>query len=170
MIEGKPEPIDPSQLTVKTLALGDRKDLDDLEDLELMTYGRAAQNVWGLVPMIAHGRVFLARLATPPAPPEAVAWCILNADWHDRTAAYLWSFAVVQQHHYRGIGTRLLAHVLDVLPREGFCRVEVVVSPSNARAVPLATSAGFERAAVLPEYFGPSEDRWLFVKRLATEA
>ena len=161
-LEGKAEPIDPGQLSIKTLGLSDRQDLEDLEELELLTYGRAAQNVWGLVPMIVHGRVFLARLES-----EAVGWCIINADWSDPAAAYVWSFAVAQKHHQRGIGARLLAHVMAEIARAGRRRLEVVISPANARALHLATRAGFERAAVLPEYFGPSEDRWLMARVLA---
>lgn len=161
-MEGKAEPIDPGQLSIKTLELSDRQDLEDLEDLELLTYGRAAQNVWGLVPMIAHGQVFLARLEG-----EAVGWAIVNADWKDATAAFVWSFAVAQKHHQRGIGARLIAHVIEEMRRQGRQRLEVVVSPANARALHLAGRVGFERAAVLPAYFGPGEDRWLMVKSIA---
>lgn len=161
--EGKPERIDEGRLVVKTLGLTDRQDLEDLEELELLTYGRAAQNVWGLVPMIVHGQVFLARLDG-----EGVAWCIVNADWRDAQAAYIWSFAVAQKHHQRGIGTRLIAHVIDEVARQGRRHLEVVVSPTNARALHLARKAGFERAAVLPTYFGPNEDRWLMVKSIGS--
>ena len=160
-MEGKPLPIDPSALDIKVLEAGHRKDLEDLEELELLTFGRAAQNMWGLVPMVVHGRAFLARLEGEP-----VAWAILMPDWHERTSAYVWSFAVAQKHHQRGIGKTLLAHVLARIAKEGFRRIEVTISPANARAVHLLTRAGFQRAAVLPQWYGESEDRWLMAREL----
>lgn len=161
-MEGRPEPIDPAKLEVKTLSASDRKDMEDLEELELSTFGRAAQNMWGLVPMVVHGRAFLARYDG-----EAVGWAILIGDWTQRTSAFAWSFAVAQKHHQRGIGQRLLAHVLATLLREGYRRLEFTVSPANARAMHLLTKAGFQRAAVLPAWYGESEDRWLMIKELA---
>ena len=163
-MEGKPEPIDPAKLEIKVLSAADRKDLDDLEELELLTFGRAAQNVWGLVPMIVHGRVFLARYEGAP-----VGWAILIADWHERSAAYVWSFAVVQQHHQRGIGKTLLAEVLRQLATDGYRKLQATVSPANARAMHLLTRSGWERAAVLPAWFGDSEDRWLMAREVSPE-
>lgn len=160
-MEGRPGPIDPARLEIRALIPADRKDLEDLEELELLTFGRAAQNVWGLVPMIAHGRVLLARLEDEP-----VAWTVLLPDWSVRATAYVWSYAVAQKHHRRGIGSALLAHILARLPAEGYSRLEATVSPTNTPALGLAHKFGFERAAVLPSWYGESEDRWLMVREL----
>ena len=161
-MEGRPEPIDTSKLSFTTVTAADRKDLDDIEELELLTFGRAAQNVWGLVPMIAHGLTTLTRLDGEP-----VAWSILLADWRDRHVAFVWSFAVAQKHHQRGIGMALLEHLLARVAADGFQRVELTVSPTNARALRLLGRAGFTRSAVLPEWYGPMEDRWLMARQIA---
>jgi L-amino acid N-acyltransferase YncA len=160
-MEGSPDAIDPKNLVVKALTPSDRKDLDDLEELELLTFGRAAQNVWGLVPMMAHGRVLLARYDSEP-----VAWTVLWPDWSAKTTAYVWSYAVVQKHHKRGLGAALLADVIARLPAEGYTRLEAVISPANLPALGLARKFAFERAAVLPGWYGETEDRWLMVRAL----
>jgi ribosomal-protein-alanine N-acetyltransferase len=159
----RPERVDPARLSFKVLASADRADLAEVEDMELVHFGRGGQNLWGLMPMVEHGRIVLARLDG-----EAVAWAIVLSSFRrDPPTAHLFSFGVARKHQNRGIGSALLAHVTALLASEGTRRLELTVAPANIAALHLYRKKfGFALERSLPDWYGEGEDRFLLTREL----
>ena len=59
----------------------------------------------------------------------------------------------------RGLGRRMLEHVLADLPGIGASGIELTVVPDNARALQLYFSAGFQQVGEVTDMYGPEEHR-----------
>ncbi|MFV2007174.1 MAG: ribosomal protein S18-alanine N-acetyltransferase [Longimicrobiales bacterium] len=90
----------------------------------------------------------------------AVLWCI-------RDEGELANIAVRPTLQRRGIGAELLDCVLGVAHERGVKSVYLEVRTSNAAAQTLYASRDFRQVGVRRNYYKrPTEDAWVFVKRL----
>jgi ribosomal-protein-alanine N-acetyltransferase len=68
------------------------------------------------------------------------------------------SIAVDSAHRRQGIGRALLARALELLCEHGAAQVDLEVSVTNHPAQALYESFGFQRARLLPGYYGYGRD------------
>ncbi|WP_433040761.1 GNAT family N-acetyltransferase [Dactylosporangium sp. CS-033363] len=73
--------------------------------------------------------------------------------------AWLWSMGVHPAHRREGIGTALVAGVLEGMQRAGVKRLLLTVDPANEVAVALYAAFDFRIVSATDGYFGPGEDR-----------
>lgn len=149
--------IDRNTIELRHVSAEDRETLEVVEDLELAAFGRAGLNLWALAPFAQHGRLYVAMSAG-----EVVAYTLLIAHWpgEPRAVAYMFSFAVKAEYQRQGVATRFLELLLPALAGSGIGRVELTVSPRNARAMHLYREKfGFELVRSLTAWYGEGEDR-----------
>ncbi len=120
-------------------------------------FGLGSLNHWSLPPFLHYGRIYLARYYGKP-----VGVAELMRDWRDPCLAYLYGYAVAQEYSGKGIGTTMLRHILEALPRSGFTRLQIVVQPENKAALHICEEKfRMKRVEFLENYYGPGEGRWL---------
>lgn len=84
-----------------------------------------------------------------------VGWAVVLLRKHRRhRTARLYSLAVDPDFRGRGLGRRLVAHVLERLVAKGVQRVFLEVAEENVEAQRLYERLGFVAVAVLPNYYG----------------
>lgn len=71
--------------------------------------------------------------------------------------AYIDSIAVASSHQRRGLGRRVLAHLLREARTAAKARVLLEVAADNAEARGLYRSCGFREHGVVADYYGPGE-------------
>lgn len=87
----------------------------------------------------------------------AVLWCILDQ-------GELANLAVAESHRGRGLGRTLLDEVMARARREGVERLYLEVRVSNASAIALYRSAGFQEVGLRKRYYDrPVEDALIMV-------
>lgn len=120
-------------------------------------FGPASLNEWSLPPLLHYGRVYLARLNGKP-----VGIAQLMRDWRDSELVYLYGYAVALDYQGNGVGSALLRHIFEAMPRAGFTRLQLTVHPENKAALHIYEyKFQMKRIGFLKDYYGPGEDRWL---------
>lgn len=90
----------------------------------------------------------------------AVLWCILDQ-------GELANFAVAESHRGRGLGRRLLEHVLEVARERGVEALYLEVRVSNEAALALYRAYGFTEVGRRKKYYDkPVEDALVMVRRV----
>jgi ribosomal-protein-alanine N-acetyltransferase len=90
----------------------------------------------------------------------AVLWCILEQ-------GELANLAIVPHLRGQGLGTRLLAHTLEIAKGRGVEVVYLEVRESNAAALALYTRFGFTQVGLRRGYYDhPKEDARILMARL----
>jgi len=84
---------------------------------------------------------------------------------HEGNAAHVISIAVAPEYRRRGIGKRLLCTALRLMATGKVSEVFLEVRVSNAPALHLYKSAGFEVAEFLKSYYSDGEDGYRLVLR-----
>jgi ribosomal protein S18 acetylase RimI-like enzyme len=84
----------------------------------------------------------------------------------DPAVGWILRLKVREELRRRGCATALLRAVLDRLRAEGVRTVRLTVAPENLAARALYARLGFLDEAMLPDYFGPGEDRLVLALRL----
>jgi len=85
---------------------------------------------------------------------------VLFVTTSDRYVCWGMSLAVTPDLRGLGLGRRLMVEALRRVRTEGVHRVHLTVEPTNAAAISLYRSLGFEvEAGVRKDYLGPGEDR-----------
>lgn len=85
---------------------------------------------------------------------------------HARSLGHVKDIAVHPDAQGQGIGRSLLARTLDVLSAGGVHSVKLEVRPSNAAAVGLYETFGFEVLRTIPRYYPDGEDAFIMVASL----
>jgi len=87
--------------------------------------------------------------------------------------AHLLNLCLAQHFRRRGIGRRLLRHMLDLAMEAGAERLFLEVRPSNREAMRLYRAAGFDVIGVRRGYYrapGGNEDAVVLVRRISDTA
>jgi len=90
----------------------------------------------------------------------------LAAASSDPTVGWVLRLKVREDRRRRGCATALLRAALERLRDDGVRMVRLTVAPANEPARSLYTRLGFIEEALLPDYFGPGEDRLVLALRL----
>ena len=94
---------------------------------------------------------------------EAVGFTI-GAASSDPAAGWVLRLKVCEDRRRQGCATALLLTLLELLQRDGVRTVRLTVAPENRPARALYAGLGFSEEAMLPDYFGPGEDRLLLCR------
>ncbi len=109
----------------------DQKDLiQEIVKIEADIFAEAGLNLWNLVPLIRHGRVFYIEDKG-----KAVGSAQYMIDWDDHKKAYLVGISIAANYQGKGYGTKLLGDSMEMLAEEGIRTVELTVAPENAAAI-----------------------------------
>lgn len=90
----------------------------------------------------------------------------IGAASSDLAVGWILRLKVREDRQRQGYATSLLRAMLERLRDEGVRTVRLTVAPENRPARALYAGFGFLEEAVLPEYFGPGEDRLVLALRL----
>jgi ribosomal-protein-alanine N-acetyltransferase len=84
--------------------------------------------------------------------------------------AHITTLAVHPSYRRRGLGGRLLDHVIDLARRHSAARVTLEVREQNHAAIAMYRKFGFEPKGVLPAYYGDTrENGVVMLKELSSE-
>jgi ribosomal-protein-alanine N-acetyltransferase len=97
---------------------------------------------------------------------EVVGYAGLCA--YDAGESYVQTIGVVPDRQRAGIGTALLADLLDEAGRRGCSRVDLEVRDGNEEAIRLYERHGFRRVGIRRGYYQPSGADALVMRRDAT--
>lgn len=86
-----------------------------------------------------------------------VASCLEGEELH------VHSIAVVEQFRGKGIGRRLMEETLRLARERGARRVRLEVKTTNVPAILLYEKLGFERKALLKNYYADGSDAYLYI-------
>ena len=123
--------------------------------------GLGAVDEQTLVPLARYGKLLLYRQHGDDKP---VAVCECMRDYTNPDKAYIFGYYVRSDQNGKGLGTKFLKEVLTILKEDGFKKVSLTVSESNAAAVKLYKNVGFMVKEVRYDEFGAGEDR-LYMER-----
>ncbi len=136
--------------------------LQRLVQLEKEAFQAGGLNEWHLVPLIRHGRVYVAREK------QAIVGLIqYMRDWNNPCKAYLIGVSIAREVRGQGVGTKLIRTSLQALKRENMEEVELTVDPGNGAAIKVyQEKLGFVRKEVRMDEYGAGEDRLVMMLSL----
>ncbi|MFN3596881.1 MAG: GNAT family N-acetyltransferase [Rubricoccaceae bacterium] len=111
------------------------------------------------------GLVFVAEGAGPDA--GALAGYAAAGVAADGACGWILSAGVTPAARGRGLARRLAQAALDALAARGIREVRLTVAPGNAAARAVYRHLGFADEALVPDYFGPGEDRLVMRRVIA---
>jgi ribosomal protein S18 acetylase RimI-like enzyme len=118
--------------------------------------GLGAVDEQTLVPLARYGKILLCRQHDDDRP---VAVCECMRDYNQPDKAYIFGYYVRSDQHGKGLGTKFLHEVLNILKADGFQKVSLTVSEANTAAVKLYKNLGFMVKEFRYGEFGAGEDR-----------
>ena len=130
--------------------------------LERETFGPGGLNEWHLVPLIRHGRGFVAQQGL-----DVIGSIQYMLDWDRPKRAYMVGVSVAQAARGQGLGTTLLAESLAAIQEDGIEEVELTVEPENLVAVNLYKNKfDFVVSDFRSNEYGCGKDRLIMKKSL----
>ena len=122
-------------------------------------FGELGMDEWGLVPQIRHGNVFLLK---EDSKKQSVGLAILMRDWEDLEKAYLFDYAIAEDHRGQNIGVQFLKVIIANLMEQGFLKMSLTVDVENAPAIRLyEEKIGFEIKQHNKDEYGKGHDRYI---------
>lgn len=122
-------------------------------------FGDLGMDEWGLVPQIRHGNVFLLK---EDSKKYIVGLAILMRDWEDLEKAYLFDYAIAEDHQGQSIGTQFLKAIIENLADQGFSKMSLTVDVNNEPAIRLyQDKIGFEIKHHSKDEYGEGHDRYI---------
>ena len=89
-----------------------------------------------------------------------IGYCLgLRASAPDE--GWLVSIVVDDDHRLSGVGRALVDHTVEAFRKLGISRLSCTVDPKNHAVRPILARLGFCDTALIEDYFGPGEDRWV---------
>ncbi|WP_425060282.1 Mycothiol acetyltransferase [Sporomusa carbonis] len=126
-----------------------------LVQLETEAFGIGGLNEWHLVPLIRHGRVYIARKNF-----EVIGLVQYMLDWQIPRRAYMFGVSVAKEVRGQGVGTKLIDKSLRELAGENIEEVELTVDPDNVVAVRVYEGKfGFVATDFRVDEYGAGEKR-----------
>lgn len=130
--------------------------------LEADAFGSGGLNEWHLVPLIRHGRVFVAREQQ-----QALGLIQYLRDWNNPYKAYLMGVSVAKEMRGKGLGTLLIRTSLQFMKKEDIEEVELTVDPENVGAIKIYSEKfGFEVKCTRADEYGAGENRLVMILSL----
>lgn len=140
----------------------DSNTIERLEKLDADAFGVGCLNVWHLVPIIRHGRVYVIREGR-----EIVGSVQFILDWEDPKTVYMVGVSIAKECRGQGLAVKLLKESFDTLRQEHISQVELTVDPHNTAAIRVyETKLGFIRENYRENEYGAGEHRLVMKLRL----
>ena len=131
--------------------------------IEQEAFGKGALNEYVIVPLIRHGKVFVAE----DEQANAVACAYFMRGMSESKMAYLMSVAVLPNFRGQDIGTALLSFAFTHLKKYDIDSVVLTVDPANFTALSVyREKLGFTVAESSKDQYGEGEDRLIMTKKL----
>jgi ribosomal-protein-alanine N-acetyltransferase len=138
-------------------------DLDEVLAIERVSFPSAWSRASYLRELLSRTSCyFVARLAG-----HIIAYAGM---WTVSDEAHISTIAVRPDHRRRGLGTRLLSHLIEIARRQAIARVTLEVREANHIARSLYRKFGFHEMGKLPHYYGDTGETGVAMcKTLAPE-
>lgn len=129
-------------------------------ELEAEVFGvNGAIDNWNLKPIVKYGRVYGLIDNN-----KLLACVELIRSW-DTDMVYLYGLAVKTGESRKGLGSKLLREVLEIVSKEKISKIQLTVSPENIGAVKLYEKFGFKKIDFLEDEYGYGIHRALYEKK-----
>ncbi len=149
-------------ITINRLKTNDISFCEELVKIEAEAFGEGGLNLWGLVPMIYHGAVYVINFNNRP-----VGLSEYMRDMNDPGLAYLYGLAVKEEYQKEGLASSLLDYSLQDLKNKGISKVQLTVDVDNEAALYLYQKKfGFSKIEYRKDEYGRGEDRLIMELRL----
>jgi len=136
-------------------------DLDAILALEEASFNNPTTREWYEGELKRPDVCFIYVLRAPAH--RVAAFC---AFWLIAEQAHINNLAVLPELRGQGLGTQLLAAIVDEAAHRGASEVTLEVRESNTAALRLYAKAGFERAGVRKNYYtSPVEDAFILSRK-----
>lgn len=133
-----------------------------LVQLEHEAFGSGGMNEWHLVPLIRHGRVFVAKEND-----TVIGLIQYMRDWDRPTRAYLIGVSIAEKFRGKGFGTKLIRETLQELRKDNIKEIELTVDPENRAAIGIYSDKfGFVEVSTNLNEYGEGENRLVMVLTL----
>ncbi len=83
---------------------------------------------------------------------------VTRGKWRKNHVATIGGIAVPSSHQGKGVATRMITQLIDILIQEGLTRLELFVESDNPNAINLYKKLGFIEEGVLRAYFKRETD------------
>jgi len=140
---------------IELVHTNDTKIVESIVKIEAEAFGNGGMNEWHLVPLIRHGRVYVARIDG-----QVVGSVQYLLDWENPRKAYMFGIAFTQAWQGRGLGTEFLKQSFRALAENNIEQVELTVDPNNTAAVKVyENKLGFVITGFRNNEYGEGENR-----------
>jgi len=140
---------------IKLVHANDAQIVRCIVQLEKESFGDGGMNEWHLVPLIRHGRVYVACIEG-----EVVGSVQYLLDWENPLKAYMFGVAITKTWQGKGLGTEFLKQSFHALAESNIQEVELTVDPNNTAAVKVyETKLGFMVTDFRKNEYGAGENR-----------
>jgi ribosomal-protein-alanine N-acetyltransferase len=156
-------PFSPRQIVLSAL---ERADLDQVLCIERRSFAQPwSEELFRQELRLPFSRIVVARLSGDP--PAVVGYV---CRWLAAGELHLLNVAVHPDWRRRGIGRRLVEHVLEEARGAGAKRAFLEVRRYNVPAIALYERLGFRAAAVRRNYYGPGEDALIMEREISDDS
>ncbi|MGE5495572.1 MAG: GNAT family N-acetyltransferase [Burkholderiales bacterium] len=136
--------------------------IDSILHIEKAAFGNGALNEYVVIPLMRHGRIYVA----VDEEDEAIACAYFLRDMTDPYLAYLLSIAVLPKFSGFDIGVAMLDFALTDIKELGIEKVQLTVDPANFKALSTyREKLGFSVSPSIDEY-GTGDERLTMIKEL----
>lgn len=137
----------------------DLKFLQQMVNFSQDIFGDSSLDEWGMVPQIRQGNVFVLK---EEGARKLSGLAILMRGWEDKESAYLFDFAISEEHQGQGLGFHFLKGIIENLIEQGFQRMSLTVNTENHGAIHLyKDKLGFRTLERKDHEYGQGEHRYI---------
>ena len=150
-------------ITFRAIEQPDAETVSRVLYIEKEAFGKGALGEYVIVPLLRHGRVYVAA----DEEGEAVASAYFLRDMYDNGLGYLMSVAVLPAYSGFDIGIALLNYAFSDLKELGITAIQLTVDPANFKALSTyREKLEFTVADNSEDEYGTGEDRLVMIKTL----
>ena len=150
-------------ITFKAIEKPDTNIISRILDIEQEAFGDGALSEYVVVPLVRHGRVYIA----VDEEDTAIACAYLMRDMTDTGTAYLMSVAVLPVFSGHEVGTALLSYAFSDIKALGISKIQLTVDPANFKALSTyREKLGFTVSDSSMDEYGTDEDKLIMTKEL----
>lgn len=150
-------------ITFKPVEKPEQELIESILHIEKAAFGSSALGDYVVVPLMRHGRVYVA----VDEEDEPIASAYFIRDMQDTSLAYLLSVAVIPAFSGYEIGVALLDFAFTDIKELGIERIQLTVDPANFKALSTyREKLGFTVSEGSSDEYGTGDERLTMVKEL----
>ena len=140
-------------MEIRELLPSEKERINEIAEYEELIFGDGGIGRWTIMPFVRYGKVYVL---LEDEEIVSVAEIMRTFDTKD---AYIYGFFTKEKFLRKGYGSVLLNFIINEMEKSGIEAVTLTVDPENEKAVNLYLKHGFEKAELLTEEYGETEDR-----------